>query len=630
MKKYKVDQKCINCKACVRVAPGVYDIKNQKAFVYNQPTNENEEDLAQKALEICPVKAISVLLEETKKPIIASDNVKEVIKKYPILNSKLSKLSKKFKRLSNPIMLNTFAKFATFKDAAKMTGLSVCEILHFVNKELGMEEELLKSFPNCIENRKMIDIDYGVDISWDNSSPAIELKLDEEKDFEKVIDILKTLKYKNSIKFTMSDINAPFISLIKGYKLLYNIEKINIKKYLISIYNNNNHNSSIKDQYEILDVREMKEDPFDIILKKAYELNPGEGFILIQTFVPHPLINMISELGFDYEIDTKRNFEVWVYFTKKAINIEGNSDANANKRPSVTIQSATPVGYPIIMRLLQSEKLNKAIKIVDLKIWEETEKHLGWIVNKKADISFSALITASKLTNFDVKMPVVFVWDNFSILSRIKTVESLNDLAGKVIHIPLFEDAPPAKITKYLIENSGGNVDDYIFEYGKPFGRPAKMYRDFVDGKIETLLLREPEASFAINNLKKLNIEYSEISYGKIWNDINKGFGLFPNAGVVLKGELVREHPEIVKIFTEELKEAINWVNANKKLASDLAFDMMRAKSDDVELFLNRVTYEYVDGDELVDKVKQFYEILLESNIVQIDINDELLNIFKI
>jgi NitT/TauT family transport system substrate-binding protein len=156
------------------------------------------------------------------------------------------------------------------------------------------------------------------------------------------------------------------------------------------------------------------------------------------------------------------------------------------------------------------------------------------------------------------------------------------------------------------------------------------MYREFVEGNIETVLLREPEASFAINNLKKKNIEYSEISYGKIWNDVNKGFGLFPNAGVVIKGELVRKYPDIVKIFAEELKEAIEWVNNHKQAASDLAFDMMRAKSDDVRLFLDRVTYQYVDGDQLVSKVKEFYEILNEKNILQVDVTEELLNMFKI
>jgi len=57
------------------------------------------------------------------------------------------------------------------------------------------------------------------------------------------------------------------------------------------------------------------------------------------------------------------------------------------------------------MRLLQSEKIRKAINIKELKVWEETEKHLGWIVSGKADISFSALVTSTKLKESDIKIP---------------------------------------------------------------------------------------------------------------------------------------------------------------------------------------------------------------------------------
>ena len=85
-----------------------------------------------------------------------------------------------------------------------------------------------------------------------------------------------------------------------------------------------------------------------------------------------------------------------------------------------------------------------------------------------------------------------------------------------------------------------------------------------------------------------------------------------------------------MEVITQELKEAINWVNTNRKAASDLAFDMMRAKSDDVELFIDRVTYKYVDGDELVSKIKEFYQILNDSNIIQVNIDDNLLDVFKI
>jgi len=321
--------------------------------------------------------------------------------------------------------------------------------------------------------------------------------------------------------------------------------------------------------------------------------------------------------------------ETWVYLHKK-ITEKIAGEKSKLELPQITIQSATPVGYPIIMRLLQSDKLKQVVGIKELKVWEETEKHLGWIVNGKADVSFSAVITASKLKNSDVKMPAVFVWDNFSILTRGYKAENFADIKGRSINIPLFEDAPPAKITKYLIEAEGHSVSDYNFVYGNPFGRPAQIMADFISGKADTVLLREPEASFAMKAMENKGVEYSVLSYGDVWNKANEGFGIFPNAGVVFKGELVRNYPDIVKLFMEELKDSIEWVNKHKIEAAKLSFDIMRQPQPSVQMFLDNVTFKYVTGDELVDKIEKFYKILIKEGILQTEWDEDLKNVFKI
>ncbi len=120
------------------------------------------------------------------------------------------------------------------------------------------------------------------------------------------------------------------------------------------------------------------------------------------------------------------------------------------------------------------------------------------------------------------------------------------------------------------------------------------------------------------------------MSFNKIWNDINEGFGSFPNAGIVLKGEFTRKYPDITKVFLEELKAAVNWVNENKKAAAELSFDMMRQPVDRVEMFLDNVNFDYVEGNKLLEKVKAYFDILTEQGIVNADIDDEFMKIFKI
>ena len=630
MKKYKVAEECIGCRACAEVAGDNFDINdNNIAYLKMQPGNDDEEAKCEEAMDICPVEAISAYKnEETDLPdaIVAGSNIKATLDKHPELKQILINLSPMFKRMQNPALYNTLARFANFNDAAKVTGLSVCEILHTLNNHLGTESKLLKIMPECIKITSDEIEDKSTEITWKESP---ELYIYNNNTIEDLIEKTSILSPQENIVIISTEKPNELLKVANGLNFNFNIEKN--REYRVSIFNPAEKEKLLpwkerKEDFEVLDVRKMTTDPFDVILKKAYSTEDGNGFVLVQRFEPHPMINMLSEMDFEHMTEQKAAAEFWIYFHKKVSKID-DSDTSTTKVNAV-IQSATPVAYPVIMRLLQSDKIRKHINIKELKVWEETEKHLAWITNGKADISFSALITSAKLKDSDIKIPALFVWDNFVLLSRSKA-EKFEDIKGKEIYTPLFEEAPPAKITKYLIKASGLNPDDFKFRYGTPFGRPEEIYRDFVTGKADTVILREPEASYAIKIMQDRNEEISVISYNKIWNEVNEGYGSFPNAGLVLKGEFARKYPELTKVFLEELKLAIQWVNDNRKASAELSFDMMRQPVDRIELFLDRVNFEYVEGEKLVYKVKQYFDILNENGVVDMDISDDFLDIFK-
>ncbi len=629
MKKYKVSEECIGCRACVEVASSNFEINDSKlAFVKKQPENSIEEEESKKALNICPVNAIFV--DDVKnisnvEAIMATSNIKETLDRYPELKEILVNISPKFKKMQNPVLYNTLARFANFNDAAKVTGLSVCVILHAINKFLGVEDKLVKSMPECIQKVKTQINTKSIDVFWEESA---ERYIYNNDTIEELIKKVSNLPAQENIVIISVEKPDELLKVVDGLNLVFNLEKS--REYRISIFNTQKEAASWserRDSFEVLDVRKMLTDPFDIIIKKAYETEVGNGFVLIQKFEPTPMINMLSEMNFEHETEKKGALEHWVYFHKKKEDVK--EDGSKSEKVDAIIQSATPVAYPVIMRLLQSEKIRKSINIKELKVWDETEKHLAWITNGKADISFSALITSAKLKNSDIKVPALFVWDNFVILTRYKA-EKLADIIGKDIHTPLFEEAPPAKITKYLIKASGLNPDDFNFVFGTPFGRPEKIYSDFITGKADTVILREPEASYAIKVMQDRKEEISIISYNTVWNEINPGFGSFPNAGLVLKGEFARKYPKLTKVFLDELKSAINWVNSHREESAKLSYDMMRQPADRVELFLERVNFEYVEGEVLIEKVKKYFEILNKHGIVNMKIDKEFLDIFKL
>lgn len=57
---FYVDEECINCDACVLAAENHFQLLDDEGYavVYKQPTNEQEKQACQEALESCPVEAI--------------------------------------------------------------------------------------------------------------------------------------------------------------------------------------------------------------------------------------------------------------------------------------------------------------------------------------------------------------------------------------------------------------------------------------------------------------------------------------------------------------------------------------------------------------------------------------------
>jgi len=69
--------------------------------------------------------------------------------------------------------------------------------------------------------------------------------------------------------------------------------------------------------FKILDAREIKGEPFAHIIEFANSINKGEGFILIQSFVPAPMINYLETFGFESYTEKINENEIRVYFFKR-------------------------------------------------------------------------------------------------------------------------------------------------------------------------------------------------------------------------------------------------------------------------------------------------------------------------
>ena len=102
IKKFKVTDECIGCRACVGVAPDNFDINDENvAFLKKQPESDEEEVKCEEAIDVCPVGAIEAediaTTKETVQPILANSIIKTTLDTYPQLKPILIGLSPKLR-----------------------------------------------------------------------------------------------------------------------------------------------------------------------------------------------------------------------------------------------------------------------------------------------------------------------------------------------------------------------------------------------------------------------------------------------------------------------------------------------------------------------------------------------------
>jgi NitT/TauT family transport system substrate-binding protein len=167
-----------------------------------------------------------------KQAIVANSNIKETLDAHPELKQVLISLSPKFKRMQSAAVYNTLARFANFNDAAKITGLSVCEILHTINRHLGTEDMLAENSPQCIRVDSFKIEDHSVAIAWDESTDHY---IYSERMISKLISkVIQLAPQKNLVIFSIEPPNE-LLKVANGLGHNYNLEKQ--REYRVSIFN---------------------------------------------------------------------------------------------------------------------------------------------------------------------------------------------------------------------------------------------------------------------------------------------------------------------------------------------------------------------------------------------------------
>ena len=123
-----------------------------------------------------------------------------------------------------------------------------------------------------------------------------------------------------------------------------------------------------KDEFEVVDVRQLSGNFLPMIIKKAMTLKIGQGLCVIQSFEPLPLYAVLSDMGFEYETVQVSDEEYKVYFYRTAATPSG-------EKPK------TPALQPLGMLKFKQVDLFIADQLV--KVWERIYKREDAAIDPK-------------------------------------------------------------------------------------------------------------------------------------------------------------------------------------------------------------------------------------------------------
>ncbi len=81
-----------------------------------------------------------------------------------------------------------------------------------------------------------------------------------------------------------------------------------------------------KNDFEVIDVRDITGNFLPMIIKKAEKVDAGDGLCVVQSFEPIPLYSVLSDMGFEHTTDKVEDNEYRVYFYRIEVKEVGSSN----------------------------------------------------------------------------------------------------------------------------------------------------------------------------------------------------------------------------------------------------------------------------------------------------------------
>ena len=168
--------------------------------------------------------------------------------------------------------------------------------------------------------------------------------------------------------------------------------------------------------------------------------------------------------------------------------------------------------------------------------------------------------------NLDVQVVALTTLGVLHIVDATGTINSVEDLRGRTIYSAGSGGTPEFILNHVLIGNGLTPGVDVTVNFRSEHTEIAALIEG---GLAEIAMLPEPFATATVNRIEGL--EYA-LDMTAEWAAISPDAGLTMTA-VVVRSEIIENHPDAISLFLEELEESIRFVQNDVDAAAELAVE---------------------------------------------------------
>ncbi len=242
--------------------------------------------------------------------------------------------------------------------------------------------------------------------------------------------------------------------------------------------------------------------------------------------------------------------------------------AAAGKLERLTLSGPfAAVSFPLI-HMVDSGALKDVAETVEFVPWKDPDQLRVLAIDGKGKVDFIAMPSnvAANLYNRGVKLRLINIstWGVLWLVSRDKSLKTLEDFQGKEVLMPFRADMPDI-VFQTLAEKAGLDPKkNFRLRY---VGTPLDAMQLLIARQADHALLSEPAVSMALRKTKSFPVSviapelHRSVDLQQEWGRLLKRETRIPQAGIAAMGQALAD-PALIERFQQAYAASLKWCEA--------------------------------------------------------------------